>query len=336
MNVEKLNLVDLGAKIIAPVDVFICSSSYETRCRSVADALDPTTVRRALVLEAMDLENYVAGSAAALVERFAPASSVVQVNTRKPLISADNIAKALFGALANEGTHSILVDVTTFTHEILLIFLRLLRANVDRCNSRDFTFVYTGASEYSVGDAVESKWLSKGVSEVRTVLGYGGASLPTRKTHLIVLVGYEHERASKLIEMLEPNSISLGYGRSGTATTEKDRDSNERYHQLVKRAAASFARVDSFEITCNDPLQTRDAILATAEGAAGSNIVLAPMNNKMSTIGAALAAFKREDIQVCYAPVLSYNVARYSKAGTACYLFDIPEVFEEAQWPLGV
>jgi hypothetical protein len=160
-------------------------------------------------------------------------------------------------------------------------------------------------------------------------LGVAPPKEMVRNTHLIVLVGYEHERAARLIEILEPSSVSLGYGRSSTATTDKDKDANELFHQLVERVAASFAKVDSFEIMCNDPIQTRDAILSAAKKARGCNIVLAPMNNKMSTIGAALAVFVREEIQVCYAPVLSYNFARYSSPGTTCYLFDLPELFQK-------
>jgi len=58
-------------------------------------------------------------------------------------------------------------------------------------------------------------------------------------------------------------------------------------------------------------------------------VLLAPMNNKMSTLGAALAAFQCEKIQVCYAPVLEYNFFHYASPGKTCYVVELPELLAE-------
>jgi len=331
MKIEKVNLIDAGSQIGEPIDVFICASSFEDRCCALANTLNPKLIGRTFVFKAVNLEDYVGKSAGYLIQRFQPNSEIVEVNTYDPLFGGDNMIKALSDLLGKSEGLRFLIDVTTFTHETLLIMLRLLKLYVTKDSSNKFLFAYTSAAEYSVGDLVESKWLSKGVKDVRTVLGYPGDNLPTRKTHLIILVGYEFERASKLIETLEPNSVSLGYGRSGsTAITEKNQNANEHFLRLVERVASSYASVSSFEIMCNNPLETKDVILKVARKAKAAkfNVVLAPMNNKMTTIGAALAVFACEDIQICYAPVLQYNVAGYSKSGTTCYLIDLPEIFE--------
>jgi len=173
---------------------------------------------------------------------------------------------------------------------------------------------------------VKYKWLSRGVGEVRTVLGFPGNVTPLKKTHLILIVGYEHERAEGIIEVVEPNSIALGYGRSGSATSEKNRDSNKHYHHLVEQMATSFCSVNSFEIPCNDPLGTCKEFQNQINKAEGKNILLAPMNNKLSTIGAAITVFNNKNVQICYAQALVYNYSHYSSPGSECYILDLSSI----------
>ena len=53
------------------------------------------------------------------------------------------------------------------------------------------------------------------------------------------------------------------------------------------------------------------------------NIVLSPLNNKVSTIAVAFVALKNENIQVCYASANQYNINEYS---TPCDYFLIFEM----------
>ncbi len=326
MKIQRTKVTDLTKLVVGPIDMFICSSSYEDRCYSIAGALRPQSVRASFIAQATDLIGYVKRNSASLTAHLGHGATLVPISTHDPLQTADSLINIVQATKA-DGVKSVLIDTTTFTHEALLILLRLLRTKLSKRQGAKIILAYTGAQEYSVGDAIASKWLSKGVREVRTVLGYPGKNLPSRKTHLIVLVGYEHERAARLIEILEPNSISLGFGKPSTATTDRNKDANEHFHKLVWRMAASYTNVESFEIYCNNPVRTRDAVLSIARRLGGKNVLLAPMNNKMSTLGAALAAFDCEKIQICYAPVLEYNYSGYSSAGSECYLIRLPELF---------
>jgi hypothetical protein len=47
------------------------------------------------------------------------------------------------------------------------------------------------------------------------------------------------------------------------------------------------------------------------------------LNNKISTIGAGLAAIENESIQLTYAKPAIYNVEGYSKANDDIYIFDL-------------
>ncbi len=308
-------------------DIFICSSSFEDRCLSVANSISPEIFKRALILSNIDLIDYVGTNKQKLERLFGRKALSAEVSTLDPLFTADSIRKCLETLCEGSETSKILLDVTSFTHESLLILIRLLKLLSPKAI---ITGVYANASEYSIGDEVNYKWLSRGIGEVRSVLGFPGNIVPSRKTHLILIVGYEHERAAGIIESIEPNSIALGYGRSGTATTDKDKDANEHYMHLVQEMATSFSEVNCFEIPCNDPYGTSIELLKQMNIAKEKdmNILIAPMNNKLSTVGAAWAALSDPDIQMCYAKALCYNYSNYSRPGSGCYIFQCKGIFD--------
>lgn len=320
MNVQKISLQAIDTTLLEPYDLFICSSSYEQRCLSIAENISADKIKQAIILSNNDLLEYIEENREKLKQRFHKQGQIVDINTSDPLITADNLNISLAQTKKAETISKILLDVTTFTHESLLILLRLLKLHFPLAIT---TVVYANAAEYSVGDEVPHKWLSRGIGEVRTVLGYPGNILPSQKTHLIMIVGYEHERAIELIETLEPNSIALGYGRSGSATTEKCKDANEHYLHLVKQVATSFTEVSTFEILCNDPFKASDEIKRQVSNVKGMNVLIAPMNNKLSTIGTAWAILDNEDVQLFYAQALGYNYCNYSKPGNECYVFEM-------------
>jgi hypothetical protein len=320
MKLTKHNLADINNVLIRSYDLFICSSSFEERCLSIANSLNKNCFDKSLIVSNIDLNQYVGANANKLREILSASSEIIEIKTTDPLFTADNIDSKLLNAIGSGFSGSILLDLTAFTHESLLILLRLIYL---RYPVAKVTCTYSNAAEYSVGDDVMQKWLSRGVGEVRSVLGFPGNVVPSRKTHLILIVGYEHERASGIIEAIEPNSIALGFGRSGSATTDKDKEANEHYKHLIEQMMTSFPNVNSFEIPCDDPEGTRDEIIKQSAKACDSNILLAPMNNKITTIGAAMAALSDANIQLCYARALGYNYFGYSSPGSKFYIFDL-------------
>lgn len=326
MNPKRIVLDALSDEISKQIDVFICCASYEERCLSVGYKLPKTSVGTAFVLENMDLARHIDANAHRLRDLFGDKAVLVPISSVSPLEIADGVYEAL-----NKRTRSVpehyLIDITTFTHEGLLIFLKVLAKTIRTEDT--VQFVYTSALYYGGGEdtKVGDRWLSKGVVEVRTVLGYPGKHFPSNKTHLIVLVGYEHERASKLIEIIEPHSIALGYGKPGSETAEKHKEANEYFLRLVQKTTIGCDNIETFEIFCDDPFRTRDVITSIVQKVSSTNILLAPMNNKLTTIGAALAANKCEEIQMCYAQASLYNYLNYSKPSNTCYLMEIPDLF---------
>lgn len=311
---ERLRLPQLSGYLPSPPYVLICSSSFEERCMSVPKALDPNTVAQALVCENEDLSDIVGENTKRLMETFGRKAVRIALRTDNPLYGADSVQKALrdhgYGAGRN-----FLIDVTTFTHEGLLILLSVLRTNGSPTDT--VLIAYNPAKSYA-------DWLSKGIGEIRSILGYPGSPRPSRKSHLIVLVGYEVERAGMLIDAYEPAVISLGLGGEKESVSKDLYKRNIDFHNRLKE---KLENVQEFTFSCVNAFDTKRSIENQIKDFKDYNVVLAPMNTKISSIGAALAAFSNESIQLCYAQAQQYNHEAYSTPSDECIVFNVPEIF---------
>ncbi|MCL2616116.1 MAG: hypothetical protein FWD96_00570 [Defluviitaleaceae bacterium] len=312
--------------MIDSADLFICHSSFEARCLSVSLNIDVCKFNRSIVFYVSGYskeEEYrkklheVLGVTSELIEL---GSVSTQSDPMQSLKNTDFIMDILQQKKSESTIRSVLIDITTFTHESLLVLLKILTIVL---NDATVTCVYNNAEAYDPSHQKEKKWLSKGVHTVRAVLGYSGNTSPIQKTHLVVIVGYEAERAARIIEMVEPVSLSLGYGKPNNALTVKDKEANEYYTELVRHMTSSYADIPEFNVMCDDPYLTCQVLLEHVAQFDKRNIIVVPLNNKLSTIGVAFAAMKNTDIQVCYAPADTYNSDSYSEPGDKCYIVDI-------------
>lgn len=313
-SVKHLRLTELADTILQPVDVFLCSASYEDRSISVSSAI-AGNIRLAMICHHRKLSSPAAKNLRRLQDIFGGRAVMVPVERFAPIRTADSIQTALSRLGVNDNPHRYLIDITTFTHENLLILLSILRMQLSRKDSVEF--VYTAAAEYGVALTPEDKWLSKGVQDVRSVLGYPGTIRPARNSHLIVLVGFEADRAVELIESYEPSFLSLGFGDETSATGPGHFLINKSALRSIANKTRSYGE---FSFSTTDPYQTEMSIKAQIESVPGCNILIAPMNTKISTLGAAIVAFGNSDIRLCYASALIYNVQGYSKPGNDCYV----------------
>lgn len=322
----KIGLTDLPSQLDLPLDVFICSASFEERCKSVAVQIDPSQVGCVLICEYQDFEEIAIEVANAdwLCTRFADKCRRVLLSTKQPILMADTMADHL--KTLPKKYHNILIDISTFTHEALLILLQLLRQSGLSAKIR---FVYAGAREYSVGLQGADKWLSKGIEDVRSVLGYPGVLVPSKKLHLIILTGFESERAERLIEAYEPALVSIGVGERLASISEDHHELNSIFHQRVidfcNSISARNASVRNFQFSCVDPIETQAAIERQIAKYPDYNVIIAPLNTKISTVGAALVALQHPSIQLCYSHPIEYNTHGYSSPGSDCQLFELPD-----------
>lgn len=319
----KIPLENIQQHINDPIDLFICCASFEERSQSLAKAIGPDRVVRAIICVNEDYSSSARKNIEELKNLYSSKHEILVLNTSNPLLSADHFSETLSSSVI-KSAGSIFVDITTFSHEQLLILVRLLR---EVPNSPRIYAGYTSAKEYAIGLPDDQKWLSQGVDDIRSVLGYPGNLLPSRKLHLIVLVGFESERAEKLIEAYDPAIISLGIGERSTPFGDRNYSINEvftnRLLDFVQMTSIQIAKYEQFEFSNSEPKLAKQKILGQAFKFPGYNTVVAPMNTKVSTLGAAYAAFEDESLQICYAHPKSYNTQNYSSPSTDCRLFDL-------------
>lgn len=320
-NPKTVLISNLNKIIDKPIDIFICSGSFESRSLEVARAIGPKNVKKAIVAYNENLKTFVEENYLKLTEIFGDKTCKARLDTGDPLKTADAFITELNKVTSSGKQKHYLIDITTFTHEAILILIKLLSMKAKTTDK--ITCVYVGAKEYSYKNKKKDKWLSKGLADIRSVLGYPGIMDLSRPTHLIVLVGFEHERATSLINELDPEIISLGYGKSGTETDKSHKDANLHFHGLLSRIASTHCKVNNFEFSCTDPVDTKNMLITQINNCPDHNVIIAPMNTKISTIGVALATMEIQDIQLCYAQPRHYNYYHYSIPGKNCYLFDI-------------
>ena len=298
-------------------DVLVTFASFEDRSTVFSEKLNIENIDKVFVLHNIIENKHTMNNVKKIKHKFETKCIQVPVNLSEPIYTADIINELIIKECGNK---KVLIDITTFTHEVLLMLLRMLR---DLVSVENICCVYSRAIDYCEGDLVEDKWLSKGVREVRTVLGYPGDIKPLKKTRMIVIVGYEYERAFDIISEIEPSALSLGYVEANEATTEKNQHANSHYLSLVEQMAISYSDIEKFTISCGDVFKTKNILEELIISHEDENLIIVPLNNKVSTVGVALATFNHPNVQICYGESVIYNQENYSSVGDKFYCFDL-------------
>ena len=244
--------------------------------------------------------------------------SVVGQGAGNVIEVADQLSQRLTAVFAHS-TAKLLVDITSFSHELLVLLLGMLHelGKLDRTS-----LIYVGAAAYSTNTEPNAMWLSRGVKNVRSVLGFPGTMLPSRKLHLIILTGFEVERASEVILRYEPASLSIGLGAKEQSISDSHHSKNKEFFDGITAFATSqdygTDEVSQFSFSCISPTETRDQLIAHINELGGfsqKNLVICPLNTKLSTVGVVLAAIQHPEIQICYAEPEEYNTDGYALPG---------------------
>lgn len=313
-NIVRVSLSEIAS--LPAHDVFLCCSSFEDRCLTVASLLSHKSCNVALICHYYGPNHKSDENFYRLQEMFKGNNVEIQLKKNNPLSNYDE----LFESLAHHRPKSVLFDISTLTRETLLIALLLFRQNP--FSDIQVTMVYVPAAGYSsLGKQsdITNIWLSRGVYKVRSVLGYSGYQSAMKKTMLIVLVGFETERARILIGNFEPDKLCLGYAPPAKSHSEEFAKINK---ESFENLAASESECLRFEFSCIDILHTKEVLCDIIKANKDEyNIIISPMNNKLSSIAVGLAAFEYPEVQVCYASTNQYNTEAYSSPADYAYLY---------------
>lgn len=323
MKAPTIKLKVVAKEKPSKIDLFLCASSFEDRCFSTAASLK-TIIRNSDGIKSIVYFNSnehpsIVSNSKRLKRILGPSCKLYALNTELPMANASILNESLELALKTGKVSNILVDTTTFTHETLLVLIRLLYFKKDRFTKLFISYV--GAVNYSIQEQEDTKkWLSHGISAIRSIVGYPGRNSPAKKNHLLVMFGFESDRTELLINHLEFDVVSVGLGSEKESICKSNFVINKtRYDDLTK----SFDKINKFNFSLIDPLKAKRSILKQANKFKDCNCVIAPMNNKISAIGAALAGIDNPKIQIIYAKPTEYNVSGYSSPGKEVFIHQL-------------
>ena len=311
---EKIKAAELGNYVAHQNLVFVGRCSYEDRSYTAHRQLKD----RHFIKQYFFASKRESDTARQLREREGLQASVTVLDTHDPLQTRREISNVFRRVQLLETEFSLIVDVTTFRREELLILLKVVLCGDTRLRDKT-TFVYSSASSMGA-------WLSKNVRDFRAVIGYPGDIHASGMTHLIILAGIEHHRVESAIEVYEPASISLG-----TSPLDESVSPEIHYRNLELRdyITSRFDGIQSeFHFSATNPLLVKSVLNKEICKLLGKNIVVVPLNTKLSTIGAGAFAIQNPQIQLCYSEVEVYNTTNYSKASGFVYLLS-PSVLVE-------
>lgn len=296
-----------------PDDLFISCISYEPRTTGVLQKLSSMYKCKAgifLINEKFEKYSKVQQNKELIQGMLASSTKFDQTyyitisidNPLKSIIEIDRIIKSKF---ANQERITITFDFTTFPRGELLTILYYLR-HLSSLGS--ICLFYVSPQDY--GD-----WLSEGYTQTIVPPFFEGPSSLDKKIALLLLTGFEYDRAIMLIDDIQPATVIIGKPRPGTS--DKFADSSERIvDQLVKTR-----KIESkiYEVPANDPFSCQAAIESIIREHPSYDFLVAIMGSKLEVLGTYLAYEKSESFRVLYALPLIYNVGDYSKGYNNIY-----------------
>ena len=295
---------ELGRELSSGPIALLSCLSFEDRSLSVADAIAMSGLRRWLCIVNEDIETDISvmrEKAVSIAARAGIAIEFLDASKRDPLRLADALVRLADERVPDDQFRWV-ADITTMTHEMLLIIVAAADEIVMPWS--DLKLVYNVAGQYSGDDSPADKWISKGIHEVRSVIGYPGAWSPGEQTKLVALPGFDAERMRRMVEEIEPDQLIVGIAcpidERHAWSAEKNRGIAE--HLLFTRTGTTF------DYPSLDPFGAIDAVIDVLLDVK-CNVLLAPLNSKISTAALGVLARAKPEWQVCYAPAFIYNLS---------------------------
>lgn len=300
-----------------PEDIFLCCASYEPRTTAVARILAKSYQckfgliyynREFLVDQSGGPTKKNLDALQGMLEEHCDVMEIVEGSWFDPKIQFMSLRSALQRQGAIGETPTITLDTTTFNREALVVSLAILRDTYPQAKIR---LLYVSPAQH--GD-----WLSRGFYGVRNIVGFPGVQIANRQTVLAVLSGFEPDRVIKIIEEHEPSVVFLGIGSPPTHEVFLGRNVREQREILLRSDVVNFQFPANDVGNCLASLQTELGPLLTS-----SNLILAPMSTKLSTIAAYLFAELHTEVQLAYCLPGEYNTDSYSSGAEDLFIYEL-------------
>jgi len=252
------------------------------------------------------------------LEAISPNIEAVELDTSNPLSVGDSIYSGIDKIAREDSLNDTIIDVTSFRREELLMLLSIIKGrNISENDNCEVG--------YLTAECMAEDWLSRNVISLHSVIGYAGEIWPSRNTTLVMMMGFEIERAQSIIDIYEPNQLILGKGGVSESISSELHQKNQFFFDNLRRQF-NISEQNTFEFSLQDPLKTAQQLELVIPDNGENNIVLAPMNTKLSTTGAGIYALNHRNIQICYATVEEYNQEKFSKPGSDIYSINFSSI----------
>lgn len=197
---------------------------------------------------------------------------------------------------------NITIDITTFTKQCFLILLKF----IEKQKPKSVRLFYTEPEDYA------PRWgkpLTYGLIDITSVPSYGGHHYQEKETFLILLGGYEGDRAYAIWEKLTPHKTLVLIGKPSFKDPWEGRVEKFNKKLLSKLSSDSIANVAAL-----NPFEVAETLSSVIkEYSEGFNIIISPLGPKPQVIGCYLAAKKCPDVQIVYAVPKRYEEEYFSK-----------------------
>jgi hypothetical protein len=194
---------------------------------------------------------------------------------------------------------NVTMDITTFPRHELLTTLYYLRHS---SLLKRLRILYVTPKKYG-------NWLSRGYKRFMLLPFFQGPSTFHNKVALLVLTGFEKERAISLIDDLEPSAVFLAMAEPGTAP--QFQETSRQTVNRIKELRQIYNEI--FFISGNDPFKCRDSLIEIMDRCSPEyDFFVAPIGPKLTVLGLYLAYEKKPNFRIVYPFTQTYNIEHYS------------------------
>ncbi|WP_442496840.1 hypothetical protein [Methylobacter sp. sgz302048] len=300
----------LKAELHQPIDLLMGCISYESRCLSIPTALENSDIQYLSYFKVREFSKASSNNEDKLKVLFNDKLTISEYSNHNPIEFSNFCIDQLDRVYADIGRPlNIVLDISTFTRDALIMVIGMLFYKQEYIDQ--LSLIYMPASKMS------NEWLSRGFRNVRSVLGFPGKRSSLKPLHVVIMTGFELDRAKYIIDEYEPDLISIGVGKCEESINPEFYERNQKFVNVLSNFYAS--RINNFCFSLIDPIKVATELAEYLSQFKEYNTVIAPLNNKVSTVGAALYGLKHEESQICYLPVEEYNTKNYSEPDNVVY-----------------
>lgn len=196
---------------------------------------------------------------------------------------------------------SVLIDISTMPREVIWWTFSCLRAA--RSQAR---YVYYKAKVYS------QSWLTRDTAKPRLVYQHSGVSELGRETCLLLLSGFDTDRAAQLIQFFEPRKVLFGL-QSGAQFDNQIKNVEQNKQSMGRMPSIRFFDLDAF----SDDHGLRAMEDAIASEIHTFNVVATSLGPKPSAVALYRLQCNHPDIALAYAPSRQFNMEYSDGIGDA-------------------